>query len=230
MSFRIHVPIIFFYLSNDHNNYLIDVTYRSSLLKKSLSEALSRYYPLVGRIKDDGNIEFNDEGVDFFEARVDCDLEGFLKRPELEALNLVVPGGNNQELNSALAVQITFFECGGMAVGASMSHKVGDFSTLITFIKDWAAMTRHSGEEVLFPEFINSFLPPNDSLIVRECEVTKGDTVSVTRRFVFSATNLDKLKALATSHGVENPTRVQFAAALIYKCSLAICIKINRRF
>ena len=137
-----------------------------------------------------------------------------------EALNLFVPG-DNQELNSALAVQITFFECGGMAVGASMSHKVGDFSTLITFIKDWAAMTRHSGEEVLFPEFINSFLPPNDSLIVREYEVTKGDTVSVTRRFVFSATNLDKLKALATSHGVENPTRVQVAAALIYKCSLS---------
>ncbi|KAI3932745.1 hypothetical protein MKW92_028011, partial [Papaver armeniacum] len=44
--------------------------HRCDVLKKSLAETLTRYYPLAGRIKDEKSVECNDEGVDYIEARV----------------------------------------------------------------------------------------------------------------------------------------------------------------
>ncbi|RVW90850.1 hypothetical protein CK203_028634 [Vitis vinifera] len=43
----------------------------------------------------------------------------------------------------------------------------------------------------------------------------------VTKRFVLDATKLDALKALGTSYGVQNPTRVEVSTALLYKCAAA---------
>ena len=42
----------------------------------------------------------------------------------------------------------------------------------------------------------------------------------VKRRFVFDAVKLGALKAMATQSGVENPTRVEVVAALIYRCAV----------
>ena len=217
MSYRMYIPIVLFYPSNDGDN---SVEF-SNELNKSLSEILNRYYPLAGRIGD-GGIECNDKGIDFFEARVSCPLEGFLNHPEFEALNLLVPDqiqSNKLDLSSTLIVQITFFDCGGMAIGVSICHKVADISTMSAFLNDWAAMARQSEEkEEISAQFITSFFPPDHSpLDIPEYVPKKRNCVA--RRFVFNATKLDALKTLATSHGVENPTRVQVVTALLYKCA-----------
>ncbi|GMP97598.1 hypothetical protein CsSME_00045784 [Camellia sinensis var. sinensis] len=42
----------------------------SQRLKVSLSETLTHFYPLAGRFRDNLAVDCNDEGVEFFEARV----------------------------------------------------------------------------------------------------------------------------------------------------------------
>ena len=117
---RFYGGVIFFYQNKEGDNS-VDVAHISSVLKKSLSETLTHYYPLAGRIKDGVTVECNDEGAYFSEARVDCHLEGFLKHPEArDDLDLLVPGeiqSNSSDMGSLLLIQITFFSCGGIAIG-----------------------------------------------------------------------------------------------------------------
>ncbi|KAH6787462.1 HXXXD-type acyl-transferase family protein [Perilla frutescens var. hirtella] len=63
-------PFVYFYTSNP----MIPNSQKSNLLKKSLSEVLSRYYPLAGRLVGNLYVDCNDAGAPFSEAEADCDL------------------------------------------------------------------------------------------------------------------------------------------------------------
>jgi shikimate O-hydroxycinnamoyltransferase len=78
-----YASIILFYPNNDHCDDLSNIPKRLELLKKSLSETLTQFYPLAGKIKGDLYIECNDEGVCFAEAHVSgsC-LSEFLSHPD----------------------------------------------------------------------------------------------------------------------------------------------------
>ncbi|KAM3266359.1 hypothetical protein P3L10_003353 [Capsicum annuum] len=65
-----YIPIILFYNVNHHHH---------DVLKKSLSETLSYYYPLGGRLKDVNSIECNDEGILYMEAQETLISQSFLK-------------------------------------------------------------------------------------------------------------------------------------------------------
>lgn len=74
----LYVPLLLYYTNqaklNGIDRNLDDeessCRYRCDVLKKSLAETLTKYYPLAGRIEDDVSVECNDQGVDFIEARV----------------------------------------------------------------------------------------------------------------------------------------------------------------
>ncbi|KAF5206385.1 Vinorine synthase [Thalictrum thalictroides] len=71
----VHVPLVLFYSSNadtEENENRLDH------LKKSLSEILTYYYPLAGRIDGNDSISCNDEGIDFFKARANGHLNELL--------------------------------------------------------------------------------------------------------------------------------------------------------
>ncbi|MBA0759498.1 hypothetical protein Gotri_022382 [Gossypium trilobum] len=55
---------------------------RSQLVKESLSQTLTLFYPFVGRIKDHLSISCNDEGAYYVEARVNLPLCVFLNLPD----------------------------------------------------------------------------------------------------------------------------------------------------
>ena len=61
------------------------------MLKKSLSEILTLYYPLAGKIKDDLCIDCNDDGAYFVEAQVNVCLSEFLSQPDLLILHKFLP-------------------------------------------------------------------------------------------------------------------------------------------
>ena len=67
----VYASFIFFYTKNDtYSKISTDITKSfSSVLKQSLSDVLTRYYPLAGRVKDNINVDCNDEGVLFHEAQ-----------------------------------------------------------------------------------------------------------------------------------------------------------------
>ena len=215
----VYVPIIFFYQNKEGNNNSI-----SSGLKKSLSETLTHYYPLAGRIKDGATIECNDEGAYFIEALVESHLQEFLKHHEVRDIYLFMPGEMESETGSLLLIQITLFGCGGIAIGMRMSHMVADVAGMSAFINDWGTMmTRKSCKEISAE--LTHFFPPSDSLSMPEPGPCKGNLVK--RRFVFDSIKLGKLKTKAIQSGVENPTCVEVVTALIYRCAVAAASKLS---
>jgi len=193
----------------------------SQRLKASLAETLTRFYPLAGKIKDHVSIECNDDGADYFEARVYCRLSDILERPEQKMVRRFLPKEilSRQGTGKLVVVQASIFECGGMALGVCISHRLADASTTSMFIHGWACTALGSGPEAVPPEFgAASRLPPR-----REFSPTPPAThlvveKSATRRFVFDASKITALKAKAASASVQKPTRVEAVSALIWRC------------
>nr|AOR06331.1 acylsugar acyltransferase [Petunia axillaris] len=207
-----YVPLVFFYPKNKG----IEPSDMCKVIENSLSKALAAYYPFAGTLKDNVCVECNDNGADFFKARFDCPMSEILKSHDRDVKEIVFPKdmpwnviAPNRKL---LTVQFNQFDCGGIAVSACMSHKIGDMCTFNKFLHDWAAIARDSNENVS-PQFIGSsiFPPTNEPLtepLREQC---------VTKRLLFSN---HTLRSLATDSEVKNPTRVETLTALLYKCAM----------
>ncbi|CAH1430484.1 unnamed protein product [Lactuca virosa] len=126
-------------------------------LKKSLSETLTKYYPFAGRLAKvaPSFVDCNDQGAEFLEASIDSTLSDFLKNYQHQDLDQFFPHGLvNQKSNRPddddlesngvipLAIQVNHFECGGVAVAMSLSHKIADGNSFVHFLDDWAKMTQ----------------------------------------------------------------------------------------
>lgn len=232
MAGRMYVPVVLFY-NPAAGACAVE---QSNLLKKSLSETLALYYPFAGRVVDAEYIDCTDEGVTYLEAKIHAKLSEVLRNPDNETLDLLFADNLQWEdtnLSTLLAVQVSYFECGGMAISMCMSHKLGDAATLITFIKDWAAMASNSGEHVIPLFDLTSMFPQDDLQIGKEHVNDKGKLA--TRRFVFDALKIAALKAIVAQK-VYNPTKVEVVTALLFKCASStsggravLCQNINLR-
>ncbi|MFS8033604.1 putative deacetylvindoline O-acetyltransferase [Helianthus anomalus] len=195
----------------------------SDVLKKSLSETLTKYYPFAGRLSEDGiTVDCNDEGVVFVEAKIiGCRLLDFVHNPNYETQSLLFPEGYLWKGScvgySFLAAQATYFDCGGMALTISMSHKVADAPTLGIFLSDWAAIARR---EVRPPPMILATSIPyfNLEYTMPEIELDMSKPL-VTKRYVFDAQDIARLKQSVTGL-VENPTKIALVTALLYKSAI----------
>ncbi|XP_022735636.1 BAHD acyltransferase BIA1-like [Durio zibethinus] len=221
----IYIPVIFWYL-NDTDAAAADFSKAKEIsqrLKKSLSKTLGRFYPFAGRMRSSW-IECNDEGVDFIEARVNCLLQDIFKQPDGELLKKLLPmrlESPEAATGRILLVKVNFFQCGGMAIGVNISHKVADLSTLSIFIESWAAMAQGSSEVVRSELVTASSLFPHMDLPSKVLEMEFKGQKFATRRLVFDASKILTLKAQAASTDVPQPTRVEAVTALIWKCAMA---------
>ncbi|XP_008392421.3 salutaridinol 7-O-acetyltransferase-like [Malus sylvestris] len=235
--------MIFFYSST--SNY--DHTYgdfnphalkMSSHLQKSLSKTLVHFYPLAGRLKDAATIECNDQGVYFVEARMDCHLLNFLSQPDSTLFQHFIPTSSAEKEDViVLLVQLTVFNCGGIAIAVSLLHKIADASSLCTFVQSWtAASTALDQSEFIghdqrlgqvLPLFIgSSLLPPSEMLITRTLDIPDPHQNFTTRRFVFSTSKMASLKAKAAIT-TNNPTNVELVSAVVVKCAIAAAQSIS---
>ncbi|OVA16382.1 Transferase [Macleaya cordata] len=159
----VYAPLILLYVDPiiHHTNTIVKQSSSSSsstssksrcdLLKKSLSETLTGYYTLAGRMKDDSfSVNCNDAGIEYVEARVTTNnnvrLSDVIENPDIHQLVdqflPCEPAGFKISSKPLLAVQVNLFDCGGMVIGLLIYHTLADASSLITFIKDWAAIAR----------------------------------------------------------------------------------------
>ncbi|XAR48145.1 Vinorine synthase [Bertholletia excelsa] len=208
------MPIVFFYPP-----VLEAAPRRKSQLKESLSETLTQFYPLAGRVKDRGNlvIECNDDGVPFFEAQVCCELSEVLAAPQPGEFNKLLPYGLHDAGDLTIAVQLNTFDGGGMAVGICVSHKVADALSMFTFINSWAAISRGS-TDIPRPRFGQSDLfPPRDLSGYKPATGVSNDKI-VTKRFIFSSTAINSLRARYTdgSTTARRPTRIEALSVFIW--------------
>ncbi|KZV40707.1 Anthranilate N-benzoyltransferase protein [Dorcoceras hygrometricum] len=215
---------------------------RVRLLKDSLSLVLSRFFPLAGRMSEDGqSIDCNDQGFPFIVAKVEGKMisDSMIKRNSPSEASVVTrlypceitlstqfgPG------ESVAMFQVNQFECGGMAIAMVLCHEFMDGITTGHFVRSWAAAARVSSNESVCPNYLaQSLFPQNEEMKLQKSlprvSILK-DGKSVVRRFVFdsSAINILKEKSL-----VEHPSRVevvkrarpQFASDLVGNISTTV--------
>ncbi|XP_065868193.1 stemmadenine O-acetyltransferase-like [Euphorbia lathyris] len=193
-----YTPLILFY---NTKNFHLKNTQITAQLKWSLSKTLNLYYPLSGRVKDNLIIENFDSGVPYFEARVNSHLSDFLRDHQIETLNRFLPYQNfYRQLDPTipqLAVQVNVFDCGSIALGLCLSHKIMDGITSCSFLKTWAANFSGSYKNLIQPSLSesSSMFPPQKSLSSRYTSLMDGiwfgERRCKTRRFVFDANLID---------------------------------------
>ncbi|MBA0742520.1 hypothetical protein Gogos_015569, partial [Gossypium gossypioides] len=226
-----YLPTVFFYVNQETSiPPAASNSMRSQLLKESLSQTLTLFYPFAGRIKDHLSIACNDEGAYYVEARVNLPLCAFLNLPDSSYVSQLLPQSNWTEMSAGgyiAMIQVTTFACGGIAIGTFLSHVIVDAPAAATFISYWAALTRKCGEEAPCPNFDASFVFPQSVAYPREATflgmvnpfVKKG--IWQSRRIVFDASAIASLKAKTASSSVPYPTRVEVVSALLSKCIMA---------
>ncbi|XP_010514234.1 PREDICTED: vinorine synthase-like [Camelina sativa] len=217
-------PMVYFYSGNNNR---IKPTEQLQKLKKSLSETLTHFYPLAGRLKGNVSIDCNDSGADFLEAEVNSPLSSLLQEPSSDNLQRLIPTSVDsiETRTKLLLAQASFFECGSMAIGVCISHKFADATSIGLFMKTWAAISsRGSIKTVGSPVFdtVKIFPPGNFSETspapVIEPEIMMNQTLS--NRFVFDSSSIQSLQANASSFEVKQPTRVEAVSALIWKTAM----------
>lgn len=130
-------------------------------LKASLSKALSIYPILAGRLKmgDAGRIEVdvNGKGIPFIEASTEASLDDWTSlhvcdiEEDLNPKNAFI---TNIFTAPLIRVQFTTFICGGIALGFSSLHTIGDGLAITEFVKTWGEI--HRGAQISTPPHFES--------------------------------------------------------------------------
>ncbi|XP_055835301.1 acylsugar acyltransferase 3-like [Solanum dulcamara] len=177
---------------------------------------------------DNKYLDCNDQGVEYLNVQINCPMSQVLNNPYVEALDVVFPQDlpwNTTSLDrSPLVVQLSHFNCGGLAVSVCISHKIADGYSVGQFLKDWASTTRDDQLDFKSSPWFgaNSLFPPK----LDDPPIVNGITHEpqrLSKAYHFSSSNLGRLKAMvvATNSGVvHNPTSIEVVTALVHKCGV----------
>ncbi|CAK9182268.1 unnamed protein product [Ilex paraguariensis] len=156
-----------------------------------------------------------------------------MTKPDIKSLHTLLPfDPNSMEYISTpyvVRIQVSIFNCGGVAISMCTSHKFIDGHTSTMLLKAWAATARGQSLDQVYPSFLspslfcqNPTLPKDSSLAMWPFRQGKF----VTRRFVFDVSYIVALKVKASDVSpvvfVENSTCVVVITALLWKCVIAV--------
>ncbi|KAI6678406.1 hypothetical protein NL676_039202 [Syzygium grande] len=208
---------ILFYYRADGENHEDNTFQRLRLLEESLSKTLAIFYPLAGQYVEEGLfIDCNDQGVEFVHAKVndhlDLLLQGDFDGDLLDRLSEcpLEPAGN-----PLVVIQVNMFECGGLVIGLRSTHKLGDMSTMATFMNSWATTCRSGFHEGASPYFeLSSLFPVKEPVVTRWPPLHRGVKFTL-HRFALSGADLLRLKLAASKNA--QISRVEVMCALLCK-------------
>ncbi|KAK9174778.1 hypothetical protein WN944_026782 [Citrus x changshan-huyou] len=115
------------------------------------------------------------------------------------------------------------FDCGGLAIGVPLSHKVADGFVIFTFFQAWAAACRfgNTTEVVTCPSFeMGSLLLARDTDKLKIPVPEEYGVTMVTKRFVFDELAISTLKAKAKAIG--EVSRVVVMTAVLWKARILV--------
>ncbi|XP_062110559.1 stemmadenine O-acetyltransferase-like [Humulus lupulus] len=218
LSAKRYNPFVFFYEIEDHESKINEI---SNKIKNSLSEVLTLYYPLAGRVKNDRFVDCNDKGVLYSVARVKCPchLSQAIKYPLPSELSNFLPFQINELTEFSIGVQLNVFESGGIALGLCTSHQIADALSSIMFIKTLVAIARREADHISHPEFVSAMLfPPLHDL---EFDPNRGTSPEViSKRFVFESSTIEAIRSKYEKktclEGKRRPSRVEALSAFIW--------------
>ncbi|XP_009616124.1 acyltransferase Pun1-like [Nicotiana tomentosiformis] len=230
---NIYIPFAFFYTKKQLDSVSINPTQISHLLENSLSKLLVSYYPYAGRLKDNTIVDCNDVGADFLRVEINIPISQALQKHNNVIEEMVFPRDlpwSNCTNRGLVVAQLSYFNCGGIAISLCISHKVGDGHSSYNLFHDWAKITREpNGPKPVLQYVQESIFPPpitGTPFLSPVCTSNKEDCIQ--RKFIFPIQKLNKLKALiAATSNVQNPTRNEVVSALIFKCIVAAVKVVN---
>ncbi|XP_048548549.1 putrescine hydroxycinnamoyltransferase 1-like isoform X3 [Triticum urartu] len=185
-------------------------------LKTALGKALVGFYPMAGRLRvdADGRLEIgcNSKGMLFLVARSQLTIDDFSDlKPSPRLRRLFVPQMLSAEV---CATQVTFFKCGGVALGTAVHHGTMDGISTFHFFQTWSTFSRDGDRAV-----INLSQPLGP--VVNEVFTLRKDQLSTLKRIcggsgvsTFSAVSahLWQCMCLARQLPPNSTTRLAFAA------------------
>ncbi|XP_038893435.1 stemmadenine O-acetyltransferase-like [Benincasa hispida] len=215
----VYNPMVYFYTAGSATPAEI-----ANHLKKSLSDVLTHYYPLAGRVNyDEFFIDCNDDGIPFIETRVNCRLSDVMNTPFPSELNKFLPFELDELDEVSMGVQLNVFECGGVAVGICISHKISDALSFFIVVNGWAAYCR--GEKEALRTHLSSaelFPPAKTGLYNTRTSIFRQ---RVARRYQIDAVNVESIRAkYAECPAMQNQrraSRVEALSAFIYSRFIA---------
>ncbi|EIE84045.1 hypothetical protein G6F46_001481 [Rhizopus delemar] len=171
VMFASYISILLFYTNDNKDPNFMN----TDILKNSLSKVLNDFYPLAGRLVDLGNgrdiIDNSDEGVLFVEAKCSQNLEKFKQEgylpSHMDYHHMFPIHFYRSPQDPLLAVQVTRFTDGGVALGVMILHKVADIYSASYFLDAWSKTSR--GTTFAYAAFDRSLiLFPKDTIITDE--------------------------------------------------------------
>ncbi|KAL8550666.1 hypothetical protein ACS0TY_009180 [Phlomoides rotata] len=211
----VFMPIIYFYEADSK----LSNSQKSNHLKKSLSQVLPIFYPLAGRLAGNLHVDCNDAGAPFFEAEANCNLSQVITNPIPKLMNKFLPYKLDDLQNLGVAVQVTTFQCGGLAVGLVMSHKIADALSFFFFANTWATLARDksAAADLPRPRFDSAaiFPPRNISGYKESTGIVNEDDLAV-KIFTFPGEKISHLREMYSDPSQPRPTRVEALSAFIW--------------
>ncbi|XP_050208666.1 protein ECERIFERUM 2 [Mercurialis annua] len=211
-------------------------------LKKPMFPWLVRYYAASGRIRRSDQsgrpfIKCNDGGIRIVEACCDITLEEWKLAKNYDdddddfgfAYDQVL--GPDLGFSPLVYIQFTWFKCGGMCLGLSWAHILGDPFSASSFLNRWAQFLKHSlpSKSLHVSNFTKSECPLpmrwkpfclNRVDPVGNHWVTTNNCKMVTHSFHFPAKLLDNLVSESDSPALIHPVKslhFEFISAIFWK-------------
>ncbi|XP_054806280.1 stemmadenine O-acetyltransferase-like [Prosopis cineraria] len=225
---QVNNSMVYFFDADDVANKF-NINDVSDLLKKSLSQLLTHYYPLAGRLINKNLIvDCNDEGAPYIETRVSCHLSHVITdNPSPADVRKLLPFEMDEAVDTVLGVQVNVFDCGGIAIGVCISHKIADALSYFQFVKTWAAVTRGEQEPIRTHFQSSTLFPPKDVSGYDPDSLVAKDKI-VCKRFVFEASTIESLRAKYSEKMTnvlgghqKSPSRVELLSTFIWTRFLA---------
>ncbi|XP_015060148.1 protein ECERIFERUM 2 [Solanum pennellii] len=168
-------------------------------LKLPMFNLLELYYPISGRIRrNDGGdggggggrpfMKCNDSGVRVVEAKCkNKTIDEWLAMNDSDHDELVYDQllGPDLGFSPLVFIQFTWFKCGGMSIGLSWAHILGDSFSASNFLNIWAKIM--VGQQIS-PQFLQKSTKTNKLINNNN---NNNPILSTTRKFPFSLKRVD---------------------------------------
>ncbi|XP_059277488.1 acyltransferase Pun1-like [Lycium ferocissimum] len=224
----VHLPLVLFYPPNNNKN---STTLNHEQLEESLSRVLTHVYPIAGRFTDDFcSINCLDQGVKLVKANVNSKLDDFLEQAhkDVNAAVLCWPhdtwdvNEDNLAITPLVIIQVTKFECGGIALSMSHAHIAMDGYSSLSFLYEWSEVCRLGikAQDIDFLSFnLGEVFPTRDLsklLLPRIAGETRAESKLVAKRLYIDEANISKLREEMGAFSFK-PTRVEMITAILWR-------------
>ncbi|CAK9325553.1 unnamed protein product [Citrullus colocynthis] len=210
-------------------------------LKKPLFPLLEQYYVVSGRIRrriDDGDrpfIKCNDSGVRIVEANCEKSIDEWLSIIEGDDKFLHRDGclvhtqaiGPDLGFSPLAFIQLTRFKCGGLSVGLSWTHILGDIFSASTFINAWGSIMNNRPAHQLRPAPAGLIWPFRSTRLstppvkrldpTGELWIGSSDCKMATRSFRITGEQLDRILSVVGRNRAVNFSTFEAIAAIFWK-------------